>query len=317
MSSSDTREILYVNLKNRKNSRLYTRAAAAGEAPADGLMHALRTDIVLWQLQAVGVLQNNEKLTDHNAWMSALQAILKAAAEVLQVHSKDISGMISQDQNGNHLMVIYDSSTSGAGSVLKLVHGNREEGIEIKILERALELCQTGTCCCGQMPPEEGNKKVVRDVVLYNERQDNTNNRLAKACYKCLLSYGNRRHHALLDAYDAAIILNAMLGDALNEGNGGQKHDAPAPEAPPAPEKAPVSEQPPAPQVLAAPEYERVSEEEIMDIRAGKYDDSKSYRVLVNGEYKELMLKRGKTKSARFHLDDAFVEVAYDCVFKM
>ncbi len=233
VSSSDTREILYVNLKNRKNTRLYAKAAATGEAPADGLMHALRTDIVLWQLHAVGVLQNNEKITDPNAWMSALQAILKAAAEVLRVHSKDISGMISQDQNGNHLMVIYDSSTSGAGSVLKLMPGNREEGIEIKILKRALELCKTGTCCCGQMSPEEGNKKVVRDVELYNEEQDNTNKRLAKACYKCLLSYGNRRHHALLDAYDAAVILNALLGaqpagpnpDGGNHRQGGKKNN--------------------------------------------------------------------------------------------
>lgn len=220
VATSDTRELLYVNTTWHR-------------VGVDGLMHALRTDIVLWQLQAVGVLQNNEKITDPNAWMSALQAILKAAAEVLRVHSKDISGMISQDQNGNHLMVIYDSSTSGAGSVLKLMPGNREEGIEIKILKRALELCQTGTCCCGQMSPEEGNKKVVRDVELYNEEQDNTNKRLAKACYKCLLSYGNRRHHALLDAYDATVILNALLGaqpagpnpDGGNHRQGGKKNN--------------------------------------------------------------------------------------------
>lgn len=199
VASSITREILYVN-------------TAWHDDEADGMMHVLRTDIVIWKLQskpaAVG-----DKLNNYDAWMSALQAILKSASKVLKVHSKDISGMITQDVDNRYMMVIYDSSTSGAGSVLKLMPGNRQEGIEVEILKNARDLCvNNGDCSCGNLPPEEGNKTVVGDVELYNGADINTS-RLAKACYKCLLSYGNRRHHSKLDAYDAAVILNAMLGN--------------------------------------------------------------------------------------------------------
>ncbi len=203
VSTSDTREILYVNLKNIRNRRYFG-------AQVDGLMHALRTDIVIWKLINIpdGV---RDKLKNYDAWMSALQAILKSASKVLKVHSKDISGLISQDTDGLYMMVIYDSSTSGAGSVLKLMPGNRQEGIEVEIIKTALDLCVNGDCSCGKLPPEEGSKTVVRDVVLYNGADIKTS-RLAKACYKCLLSYSNRRHHSMLDTYDASVILKAMLG---------------------------------------------------------------------------------------------------------
>ena len=197
VASSDTREILYVNTEWHNNN-------------ADGMMHVLRTDIVVWKL--INIPDDIRNKLKYDAWMSALQAILKSASKVLNVHSKDISGMISQVAAGDYMMVIYDSSTSGAGSVLKLMPGNRQEGIEVEIIRNALKLCVNGDCSCGQFAPEEGNKTVVRDVELYNGADINTS-RLAKACYKCLLSYGNRRHHSMLDTYDAAVILNAMLGN--------------------------------------------------------------------------------------------------------
>lgn len=269
VASSDTREILYVNTAWHDDS-------------ADGMMHVLRTDIVIWKL--INIPEGIKNKSNYNAWMSALQAILKSASTLLNVHSKDISGMISQGEDGSYMMVIYDSSTSGAGSVLKLMPGNREEGIERKILKRALQLCHKGGCCCGQMSPEEGNKEVVRDVKLYNQQQVNANMRLAKACYKCLLSYGNRHHHALLDAYDASVILNAMLGNQ-----------------PTGPKKA----------------YKQIDDSELEDMKAGLLDDKNlPYSVLVGAEYKLLTLKRGKEQSARFNLGDDVIEVPYSCVFK-
>lgn len=333
VASSDTREILYVN-------------TAWHDDNADGMMHVLRTDIVIWKL--INIPEGIKNKSNYNAWMSALQAILKSASTLLNVHSKDISGMISQGEDGSYMMVIYDSSTSGAGSVLKLMPGNREEGIERKILKRALQLCHKGGCCCDQMSPEEGNKEVVRDVLLYNQQQVNANMRLAKACYKCLLSYGNRHHHALLDAYDAAIILNAMLG---NQPTGPKKDgDNPGPEGANNPPGDGMQESdsqpsqkggaaagatetvgcncgtssnptgttggtiPPAPPVTTHV-YVPVNDEEIVAMREGD-KAGHMYMVRVGDSWQELKLTRGKTESARFEdVTGRHVEYPYSSVY--
>lgn len=207
ISTSATREILYVN----------TTGNDEGNAP--WLCSVLRTDIVLWSYRgdAVG------KLASLEAWWSALQAVLKAISDELNVNSKDVSGIISRDSNGGILMVIYDSSTSGAGSVLSLMPGNRAQDIEKRILLRALDICQSNQCSCMTMSVEEAERKTVSDCEyaqhaydMRNQNQPETK-RPRKACYNCIMSYTNRHVHSKLDAYDASVILKALLGNPPTE----------------------------------------------------------------------------------------------------
>lgn len=323
VSTSDTREILYVNLKNKRNRGYFG-------AQVDGLMHALRTDIVIWKL--INIPEGVRNKLNYDAWMSALQAILKSASKVLKVHSKDISGMITQDVDNRYMMVIYDSSTSGAGSVLKLMPGNRQEGIEVEIIRKALELCVNGDCSCGKLDPEEGNKTVVLDVALYNGANINTS-RMAKACYKCLLSYGNRRHHSMLDTYDASVVLKAMLGELNaagepgdNDGMPGEIQTQPAgaaavqTTAEPKSEPEPVEKQPTVSDThtgmsAAYKDYVQISAIDVEQMRSNQSNGK--YLVKIGDQWKELDFARSiDEKNGRFRDGNRFVTIPYELVFK-
>lgn len=334
VSTSATREILYVNTTEND------------EENAPWLCSVLRTDIVLWSYcgDAVGKLASSE------AWWSALHAVLKAISDELNVNSKDVSGIISRNPDGGIVMVIYDSSTSGAGSVLSLMPGNRAQDIEKRILLRALKICQSNQCSCMQMSVEQAEKETVSDSEYaqhaYDMRKQNQTEtkRPRKACYNCIMSYANRHVHAKLDAYDASVILKALLGDSTtddgNPGSGGvnnspgdgkqetdsqnsQKGGATASATETvgcncgtssAPTGTTGGTIPPASSVTTHV-YVPVNDEEIAAMREGDKSGS-MYMVKVGDSWQELKLERGKNESARF--EDAtgrYVEYPYSSVY--
>lgn len=207
---SASRELMFYNSN-------YTKS---GDSQIRGLMHSVQVDIVLWStrepistaaLPAPDITTERERM--EHAWESALQAVLRAISEVLQVNRKDIDGFVDT-VNNRKCMVIYDSSTSGCGSVLELMRCFYEKdydgAVEILVLQRALELCH---CTHGNPEsPADGNILPVSQTRYFSEAESGKV-RLHRACYHCLCSYANQRNHDILDTHDAAVILRAMLGD--------------------------------------------------------------------------------------------------------
>ena len=130
------------------------------------------------------------------------------------------------------------------------------------------------------------------------------------------MRYENQNKHSKLDVHDAAVILKAMQGESNaagepggNDGMPGEIQPQPAGAAAVQTTAEPKSEPEPVEQL-----YKRVSEDEIGEIKAQSKNGSQYY-VLIEGEIKLLRLKRGKENTAKFELDDDFIEVSYDCVY--
>ena len=191
--SSNTRELLYINFLDNKKPQY------------DALIHTLRTDIVLWQ--AIHHAHQKE-IQKPQAWNAALQAILKAAAEVLNINRKDISGIVSKDKLGNYILVIYDSSSSGSGSVIPLLPGKQNANKEVDILKLALSICEGRACKCGILNEREKLLEAETDTIV---AENAGKYRPYRSCYHCLQSYTNRHMHATLDAYEASVILKHLL----------------------------------------------------------------------------------------------------------
>lgn len=206
---SASRELLFYNSNYMVNAYPQIR----------GLMHSVQVDIVLWSTRTplpATVLPAPDAAaalarTEH-AWESALQAVLRAVSEVLQVNRKDIDGFVDT-VNNRKCMVIYDASASGCGSVLELMRCFYEKdydgSVEVKVLKRALELCR---CTHGNPESAEDGDLLPVSQTRYFSEAENGQVRLHRSCYHCLCSYANQRNHGILDTHDAAVILQAMLG---------------------------------------------------------------------------------------------------------
>ena len=316
------------------------------------LAHSVRTDAVLWgmvaQQQCFADLQREQ-----NAWQSALQAILKAASIVNQTPRRDIEGMIVNIDNTKYF-VLYDGSSSGSSSISKMLvtsgmddaRKSRVSELTKKILEKALALCS-----CGCQNLENGAYNPMDHFTVITEREDNPEVEIRDyhACYKCLMSYDNQKLHSKLDAYDAAVILNAMLGnqptgpkkDGGNPGPGGvnntpgvgkqetdsqnsQKGGAAAGATEnvgcncgtsSAPTGTTGETIPPVPPVTTRV-YKQIDEDEIAQMQAGLRQNI-SYMIFVGGGWKECSLQLTKEKEAYFLDENEDIQtVPYACIYK-
>ncbi len=230
--TSAHREILYLNtgVSSKSNVDKY-----------DALYYIFRTDILLlsarkafiapavWQYHGGCYSQAREQ----RAWKSATQAIIKAAAEVLNVSQREI-GAISALVEGEQNIVLYDETASGSGAILLLQPGMKEEPNVHKqrteqILRKALSLCQGGgSCTCYARREQQTGQPCTHNEYLIDRDRDPTRDvQEYCSCYECLKSYANQAEHEYLDAWDAAIILRHLLGDAVKTPDGTEASQPP------------------------------------------------------------------------------------------
>lgn len=269
---SDNRALLFVN------NNAYTDENNATHA----LIYEAQTDIVLWKLSNQNELLQNtwDEARMRNAWESALQAVLSAISKVVNISSRDIDGLIMKREN-DYRFVLYDNSASGNGALLGLMP-SADEGRNTIAKETTRAVLKTAIKICEECPNcklEEANrdKKPGTPQECHSSPEQY---RPRQACYHCIMRYENQNKHSKLDVHDAAVILNAMLGNqpigpktddgnsrqgSGTEGNGGIKVDG----------------------HIAA--KKTIDDDMIKDIKFGKYDD-KDFMVRVDGNAIRLTL---------------------------
>lgn len=286
---SSSRELLFYNSNYTDNNNPAVR----------GLMHSAQVDIILWSTQAdlpedaLGAIDDARKARRRaNAWESALQAVLRAAAEELNLNRKDIDGFVDVLDN-KHYMVLYDSSTSGSGSVLELMRCFYESGYdgsaEQKVLRHALQICK---CTHGSnTQQEDGAWEPVSEGSYFTAlaAPGPSNVRLHHACYDCLLSYANQRNHAILDVHDAAVVLEAMLGGAAAESESSSTTNS---------------------------KLVPISEVEYKNLQLKSMNDEIYYMVQVRGAVKRAQYVQWSTDGAQFDVDDELVTINREDIFK-
>lgn len=275
---SASRELLFYNSNYMVSSQAQIR----------GLMHSVQVDIVLWTvrdpLPATALpapdAASAQARTDH-AWESALQAVLRAVSEVMQVNRKDIDGFVDT-VNNRKCMVIYDSSASGCGSVLELMRCFYEQdydgSVEVKVLKRALEICR---CTHGNPESSDDGDLLPVSQTRYFSEAESGQVRLHRACYHCLCSYANQRNHGILDTHDAAVILYAMLGKS-------EKADCLQP----------------------------ISENDYRELQFKSMVDELYYTVRVNGAETRAQYIQMGTEGALFDIDNQLIVVQKENIFK-
>jgi hypothetical protein len=112
---------------------------------------------------------------DDSDWLSLLYAIVQGAAERLEISEDDLDGALYRTPSGHRAVVLFDTVPGGAGGA-RLLADSLEQ-----VLAGALD--RVASCECG---PET-------------------------ACYGCLRSYRNARHHEELSRSGAQRML-AVLG---------------------------------------------------------------------------------------------------------
>jgi ATP-dependent helicase YprA (DUF1998 family) len=109
-------------------------------------------------------------------WHSLLYAVLEGAAEGLEISRGDIGGVVHAGADGSSGLVLFDTVPGGAGSVLRIA-----QALDQTV---AAALRRVSTCDCG----------------------------LETACYGCLRTPGNERHHDDLSRGAALTVLTSLSG---------------------------------------------------------------------------------------------------------
>lgn len=242
--SSPMRQILYCNPDVTYKPLLANDRD--GEAQTRDLVHFVHTDILLWALRAPALqLQGLSARRCANAWQSAMQAVLKAVARVLCINERDIAGMLHTEQSRT-FMVLFDNTPGGSGALLPLLHAkdNAERNAKAdllseEILREALNICgggESSPCTCYRQGAEHADCQPVSHTE-YLQLAEEAGGRVREhySCYRCLKSYDNQQYHTVLDAYEAGVVLRAMLGEIPLAA---PSEDMPE-VRPPAPDKAP------------------------------------------------------------------------------
>ena len=89
------------------------------------------------------------------------------------------------------------------------------------ICEKARDKCRQCTECGsihGAVTPAVNLVPLTRENFEANQ---NGGNRRRQSCYRCLRSYQNQRRHDLMDRFDAALVLDALLQPGGHGAGGG------------------------------------------------------------------------------------------------
>lgn len=203
------------------------------------LYHEVHTDIVAWTpdkalfekggifsaLKVQGLSahsqrkhQSRNRLTD--SFRSALHAILRASARVLGVDPKGFDGLIHLAQNGARSFVLFDTSSGGTGILLDLAlkpgspRNEQRARLVREVLQAAINLCVHCPTCESSTPAAETPDVMPIPKVDYDSLDSDqaAEYRPQQACYDCLKSFSNQRHHDSLDRLDAAQVLRGLTG---------------------------------------------------------------------------------------------------------
>lgn len=112
--------------------------------------------------------------------MASLEYALKSAMQVeFQLEDRELASEALPNDTQRRLLLFYEASEGGAGVLRRIVE---EPGLLRKIIRNALDICH--------YHPDTGTDQ---------RRGPRSKEDCESACYDCLLSYYNQRHHALLD----------------------------------------------------------------------------------------------------------------------
>ena len=197
------------------------------------LYHEVHTDVAVW-LPSISLYQQGGLLRALNganaplggerlrlAMISALEAILRETAKQLEVSLQDIGGLLhphpQADGNSEWCFVLFDASPGGGGTVLPLVLSG-EQGTDTSrhqlirnICKKAMERCQQCIDCGRIHGLDIPNANLVSVTRENFEANPNGQYRRRQSCYRCLRTFQNQRRHDLMDRFDAAIVLGALL----------------------------------------------------------------------------------------------------------
>ena len=300
-SSSDSREIIYLNILSKDFKR--------GDENIDALYYAFRTDIVMLSLNPKASPLPDNPCWDSDvhrsrAWRSATQAIVKALAKVLHVSPMDIGALTTEIDKIPHI-VLFDNTASGSGAMLRLIKGKTKEEaqqqgnscVELtkRILEEALALCKS--CECFSLrDAHQGIVMTHHDCLMAREESSRVEAvQEYHSCYKCLKSYSNQTEHDILDAHDAAFILQHMLGSDESPEACSPQPQPPAEPFPKPEVEHPVSPLPPCPspadQASSGREKPRATREQLQfvrDLKLRRLGPFPACRVIRNGKETEM-----------------------------
>ena len=218
------------------------------------LYHEVHTDVAVWLpsivlFQAGGPLHRlngaNDPLAGERlrlAMLSALEAILREAAKQIQVSPQDIGGLLYPHPQADRIsawcFVLFDASPGGGGTVLPLVLSGEENTDNSRhqlirsICEKAREKCQQCPECGRVHGPDTPNATLVPVTRENFEANPNGSYRRRQSCYRCLRTYQNQRRQDLMDRFDAAFVLGALLQAEGQEVGGGVPAAQPLPPLP-------------------------------------------------------------------------------------
>ena len=161
--------------------------------------------------------QSRNRLTD--SFRSALHAILRATARVLGVDPQGFDGLIHLEKDGSRSFVLFDTSSGGTGILLDLVmkpgspRNEWRARLVREVLQEAINLCEHCPTCESGTPSAETPDAMPIPKVDYDSLDSSqaAKFRPQQACYDCLKSFSNQRHHDSLDRLDAARVLRGLI----------------------------------------------------------------------------------------------------------
>lgn len=128
--------------------------------------------------------------------MACLQAALKEAIQnYFQIEPRELSVEPMPDRASRREMLLYEASEGGAGVLRQIVE---DPTVLPALARRALELSHFNP----------------------DTLEDQAAKRCGKACYECLLDYGNQIDHAVLDRYRIQKLLQALASSQVRPAGG-------------------------------------------------------------------------------------------------
>lgn len=175
-------------------------------------IHEFRTDCCHWIVDnEIGVPHDWDENRIRSAFESAMYALKRAIASRLGLLDRDVGALYKQTIGGCRSFVFYDQTAAGGGGfVLRLIkNAEDDQTADELILEIIRDAQQIVDCRHCQL--DEPAASVLPPVPVAAYVRDPEQKRLAVSCYNCLREFSNQDKHQMLDRYDAAVVLRAIL----------------------------------------------------------------------------------------------------------
>ncbi|MDX5318144.1 MAG: DUF1998 domain-containing protein, partial [Actinomycetes bacterium] len=139
---------------------------------------------------------------DEATAVSLRYALERGAEAEFQLEDSELDSEALPDLEGRGRLLLTESAEGGAGALRRLV--TEPDGVA-RVARAALEITH--------VDPDSGE-----DL----DHAEGARERCEKACYECLLAYGNQHDHALIDRHLVRELLLQLAGSATAAGAGGR-----------------------------------------------------------------------------------------------